>query len=135
MGNRAGQFDMAHALAAHFAQGYLNTAFFTYDAFVFHTLILAAQAFIVLDRTEDTGAEQTVALRLECTVVDRFRLFDLAVRPCPDLIRGGDGNTDVIEGVQTLTLPEQLHQLIHLALLRVFFDACFRLSSELTSSH
>ena len=35
------------------------------DAAVLETLVLAAQAFVVLDRPEDLRAEQTVTLRLE----------------------------------------------------------------------
>jgi hypothetical protein len=43
-------------------------------------LVLAAQALVVLDRPEDLGAEQAIALGLERPVVDRFGLLDLAKR-------------------------------------------------------
>jgi hypothetical protein len=42
---------------------------------VFQALVLTAQAFVILDRAKDLGAEQAVALRLEGTVVDGFRLL------------------------------------------------------------
>ena len=61
-----------------------------------HPLVLAAQAFPILYRTEDACAEQAVALRLEGAVVDRFRLRDLAVRPRPDLIRRRDTDLDLV---------------------------------------
>ena len=85
MGNRRGKLNMAHALAAHLGQRHLDPAFFADDAFVLHPLVLAAQALVILDRSKDAGAEQSVALRLECAVVDRFRLLDLAERPRQDL--------------------------------------------------
>ena len=83
----AGQFDVAEALAAHARQRDFDAALVADDAAVLHALVLAAQAFPVGDRAEDAGAEQTVALRLEGAVVDRFRLGDFAVGPAPDLLR------------------------------------------------
>ncbi|SPU72295.1 Uncharacterised protein [Brucella suis] len=79
MRNRCCKFDMAHALAANAGKRDFYAAFFADDALVFHTLVLAAQAFIVLDRAEDARAEETIAFWLERTVVDRLRLLDLAV--------------------------------------------------------
>jgi hypothetical protein len=88
--NRSGQFDVAHALAAHLGQRDFNAALFADDALVLHALVLAAQALVVLDRAEDAGAEQAVALGLERTVVDGLRLLDFAERPGQDLLRAGD---------------------------------------------
>ena len=42
---------------------------------VFEAFGLAAQALVVLDRAEDLGAEQAVALRLEGAVVDGLGLL------------------------------------------------------------
>ena len=81
VGNRRSQFDMAHAFAAHFGQGNFYATFFTGYAFKFQAFVLTAQTFIVFDRTKDFGAEQTVALRFERTVVDGFRFFNFAIRP------------------------------------------------------
>ena len=72
---------MAHTLAADFGQRNLDAALFADDAAVFHSLVLAAQAFVVLDGTENAGAEQTVSLGLERTIVDGFGFFNLAIRP------------------------------------------------------
>src|SRR5258707_11410746 len=91
---------MAHALAAHFGASPLDAALLADDALVLHPLVLAAQALVVLDRAEDAGAEQPVALRLEGAVVDRLGLFDLAVGPRQDLVRAGDRNADLVEDLR-----------------------------------
>ena len=101
MCHRRGELDMAHALAAHLGQGDFDTALLTDDAAVLHPLVLAAQALVVLDRAEDAGAEEAVPLRLECAVVDRFRLLDLAVRPGADTLRARDRDLDPIEALRS----------------------------------
>src|SRR3546814_16472693 len=87
--DRAGQVDVAHALAAHLGQGDLGAALFAHHAAVLHALVLAAQALVVLDRPEDGGAEQAVALGLEGAVVDGLGLLDFAERPRADQVRRG----------------------------------------------
>jgi hypothetical protein len=72
-----GKIDVAHALASHLGLRNFNTALFADDAAMFQALVLAAQTFVVLDRTEDLGAEQTITLGLECAVVDGFGLLSL----------------------------------------------------------
>src|SRR6185437_224925 len=79
--DRGRQLDVAHALAPHARQRHFHRAFLADDALILHPLVLAAQALVVLDRSEDARAEQTVALGLEGAVIDGLRLFDLAVRP------------------------------------------------------
>src|SRR6202044_3961493 len=77
---RAGrsQLDVAKALTAHLGDGDFDTALVADDAAVLHALVLAAEAFPVGDGAKDTGAEETVALRLEGAIVDGFRLGDLS---------------------------------------------------------
>src|SRR3546814_14940282 len=70
--DRRRQFDMAHPLAADLRDRDFDTAFLADDALVFHALVLAAQAFVILDRTEDARTEQAVTLRPERPVVDRL---------------------------------------------------------------
>src|ERR1700692_4653130 len=113
MGDRRGELDMAHALAADFRQGDLDAAFLADDATELHALVLAAQALVVLDRTEDAGAEQPVPLRLEGAVVDRLGLLDLAVGPRADALRAGDRDADLVEALRPRNLPEDVHQFIH----------------------
>src|SRR6187200_330858 len=100
MRNRRGQFDMAHALAPDLRERDLDTAFLADDAAIFHALVLAAQALVILDRAEDASTEQPVPLRLEGTIVDRLRLLDLAERPGANTLRAGDRDADLIEGLR-----------------------------------
>ena len=68
------QLDVTHTLTAHLLLGYLHTTTVADDTFVTDALILTAVALIVLDRTEDALAEQTVTLGFISTVIDGFRL-------------------------------------------------------------
>src|SRR5450432_2677204 len=113
MRDRRGEFDVAHPLAAHFRQRNFNAALLADDAAELHALVLAAQALVVLDRTKDAGAEQAITLRLECPVVDGFRLLDLTVRPGADLLRAGDLDPDLIESHRLAGLAEDLHKFVH----------------------
>src|SRR5712672_3749693 len=116
--HRRGQFDMAHALAPDPRQRYFDRAFFADDALVLHALVLAAQALIILDRPKDARAEQAVALGLEGSVVDGFRLFDLAVRPRQNLLRARDRNPDLVEDLCRSLRTEEIHNcLVHRLLL------------------
>src|SRR5271169_5441832 len=63
VGDRGSQLDMTHPVAAHLRKSDLHTAFFADYAAIFHTLVLAAQAFVILYRSKNPGAEQPVALR------------------------------------------------------------------------
>ena len=76
---RRSEVDVPHAVAPHLGLRDFNAALFANDTAVLQALVLAAQAFVVLDGTKNLGAKQAVTLRFEGTVVDRFRLFDLAV--------------------------------------------------------
>src|SRR6266702_1625503 len=116
--DRSGKLDVAHALAPHPRQRDLDPAFLADDALVLHALVLAAQALVVLDRTEDAGAEQSVALRLEGPVVDRLRLLDLAVGPRQNLLRARDRDPDLVEDLRRNLRAEEIHHfLIHRHLL------------------
>ena len=112
MRNRCCQFDMAHALTAHFRGGDFYAALLADDAAVFHALVLAAQALVILDGPEDAGAEQTVALRLEGAVVDRLRLLHFTEAPAADLVRAGDCDLDLVELLGCGHLTEHVHQFI-----------------------
>ena len=112
--HRRGELDMAHALAAHLGEGHLDAALLADDAAVLHALVLAAQALVVLDRSEDAGAEQAVTLRLEGAVVDGLRLLDLAVGPGADALRAGDRDADLVEGRRALRLAQYVDQIGHL---------------------
>ena len=72
---------MTHAFTTHFGQGNFNTALLTDHTTMLEAFVFAAQTFVILDRTENFGAKQAIALRFERSVVDGFRLFNLAVGP------------------------------------------------------
>src|SRR5271157_1543191 len=106
MRHRRRQRNMAHAVTPDARQRDFDAAFLADDALVFHALVLAAQAFVILDRPEDAGAEQAVALRLEGPVVDRLRLLDLAEGPGPDALGACDRDLDLIEALSSGGLTE-----------------------------
>src|SRR5690606_16001494 len=111
--DRRGQLDVAHALAAHLGHGHFDAALFANDALVLHALVLAAQALVVLHRTEDARAEQAVTLGLERAVVDRLGLLDLAERPGTDPLRRSDTDLDLVEGFRLRDLVGEFGQFVH----------------------
>ena len=81
MSNRARQFDMAHALTTHLGQGHFHTTFLADYTAMLEALVLTAQTFVVFNWAKNFGAEQTVTLRLECSVVNGLWLFHFTKRP------------------------------------------------------
>mmetsp|Transcript_23362 Transcript_23362/g.55498 ORF Transcript_23362/g.55498 Transcript_23362/m.55498 type:complete len:1308 (+) Transcript_23362:390-4313(+) len=108
-----GQVDVAHALAAHLGLGDFDAALLADDAAVLQALVLAAQALVVLDRAEDLGAEQAIALRLEGPVVDGLGLLHFTERPAADLLRRCQADLDGIEMLIRRELLEQVQQTFH----------------------
>ncbi len=105
---------MAHAFTADLGKRHFHAALFADHAAVLEALVFAAQALVVLDRSEDLGAKQAVTFGLEGTVVDGFRLFDFAVRPGTDLLRGCDADLNGVEMFSNVgLLLEQVTNLIH----------------------
>ena len=105
---------MAHALAPDFLQRHFDAAFLAGDALVLHAFVFAAQAFVILGRAKDTGAEQTVTFRLEGPVVDGFRLLYFAERPRADALGRGDRDSDVVKLLCAADLPKNFHQFVHI---------------------
>src|SRR3990167_6206145 len=102
---------MPHALAPDLRGGHLHSALLADHAAMLEALVLAAQALVVLDRTEDLGAKQAVTFRLERSIVDGLRLLDLAVRPGTDFLRRGDADADGIEILALARLFEKVEQI------------------------
>src|SRR5215471_666409 len=105
---------MAHTLTADLRNGNLDATLFADDSLVFHALVLAAQAFVILDRTEDAGAEQAVTLGLERAVVDRLRLLDLAEGPAADLVGRCNADADLVESFRLGDRVREVRQFVHL---------------------
>ncbi len=114
---RRRQVDVTHALAPHLGLRDLDAALLADHAAVLQALVLAAQALVVLDRPEDLGAEEAVALGLEGAVVDRLGLLDFAERPRADLLRAREPDLDRIEVLVGGELTEQVQQSLHASLL------------------
>ena len=93
----SGQSDMAHSLAANLALDDLNATLFADYAAMLHALVFSAVALVVLYRSKNLGTEKTILLGLEGSVVDGFRLLDLALRPVTDLLRAGKHDSDCAE--------------------------------------
>ena len=87
MGDRSGQFDVAHPFSSYFCLCDFYAAAVADDALVADALVLSAVAFPVLRRSEYPLAEQAVALGLQRSVVDGFGLRDFTVGPASDLVR------------------------------------------------
>src|SRR5574337_1281977 len=99
---------MAHALAAHLRQRDFHAALLADHTAVLEALVLAAQALVVLDRAEDLGAEQAVALGLEGAVVDGLGLLHLAEGPRTNLLGRSQADADGIEMLIRRKLLEQV---------------------------
>jgi hypothetical protein len=99
VGDRGGELDVAHPLAAHLGAGDLDATALTDDALEAHALVLAAGALPVPGGAEDLLAEEPVLLRLEGAVVDGLGLLDLAVAPLADVLRGGQADAQLVEEV------------------------------------
>src|SRR6185295_5626720 len=119
---RARELDVAHALAAHLGLRHFDAAFLADHAAVLEALVLAAQALVVLHRSEDLGAEQAVTFRLERAVVDGLRLLDLAVRPGTDHVRRSQADLDAVELFDRSVLLEKLEKVFHVVCSLILFQ-------------
>src|SRR5581483_8009792 len=108
MGRRARELDVAHALATHLRLCDLDAALLADDAAVLQPLVLTAKALVVLDRSKDLRAEETIPLRFERAVVDGLRLLDLTVRPRTDHLRRGQSDLDRVEMLDRSMLLKEL---------------------------
>src|SRR6516162_6143515 len=113
MSHRRSQLDMPHAVASDFREGHLHATLLADDPAILHALVLAAQALVILDRTEDSSAEQAVTFGFERAVVDRLRLLDLAERPGVNSFGTGDRDADLVKALCPADLPKDIHQFVH----------------------
>ena len=80
-----------------FGERDFHTAFVADHAAVLHALVLAAEALPIGYRTEDAGAEQSVALGFKGAIVNGLWLGDFAMRPAADFFRRCQTDADGIE--------------------------------------
>ena len=90
------QRNVAHALASHLLFGHLHTAAIADDALVTDAFVLTAVALVVLHRTENPLAEQTVALGFVGAVVYGLGLEHLAARLGQDLLGGSQADRNPV---------------------------------------
>ena len=102
VGNGHCQFDVPHPFTTDLCLGNFHTATVTNNTFVLDPFVLAAVTFPVTGGTEDLFAEKTALLRLETSVVDRFRILHFAVTPGADRFRRGDLDHDCFKCAQRL---------------------------------
>ena len=76
-------------------------------------LVLYEFVTVTLPLTVTFSAEKTVALRFKCAVIDRFRLFDFAVRPRQDVVGRRDRNLDLVERRDRRLRLEDIGDLVH----------------------
>ena len=69
---------MSHSLTADFLFSDLNTAAVAHNPLVSYPFIFSAVAFVILNRSEDPFAEESVTLWLVGPVVDCLRFQNLA---------------------------------------------------------
>ena len=101
---RNDQRNVPHTFAAHLLLGHFHAATVADDAFVADTLVLAAMAFVVFDRTENALAKEAVAFRLVRTVVYRLRLEDLSARIFQNLLGRCQTNRNLRESALCLVV-------------------------------
>ena len=92
-----GQLDVPQPFPADFGEGDFHPALVAGHAPVLHALVFSAQAFPVGHGTENTRAEQPVLFGLERPIVDGLRFGYLPVRPCPDLLRRSETDSNTVE--------------------------------------
>ena len=97
-----GQVDVAHALAANARVGDFHTTAIADDAFELGAAVLTAGAFVILFRTKNAFAEQTVFLGTVGAIVDGLRLLDFTKGPRTDVVGGSKIDLDASEVVDAV---------------------------------
>ena len=80
------KLDVTRTLTTNLLLCNLYTASVADDSLITDTLVLAAGALIVLGRTKNALAEETITLRLICSIINGFRLSNLTIRIFQDLL-------------------------------------------------
>ena len=80
------KLDVTRTLTTNLLLCNLYTASVADDSLITDTLVLAAGALIVLGRTKNALAEETITLRLICSIINGLRLSNLTIRIFQDLL-------------------------------------------------
>ena len=90
--HRHNQLDMSHTFTAHFLFSNFHTTTVADDTFITDTLVFTAMTFIILDRTKNALAEQTVTFGFVRTIINGFRLQNFTTRILKDFFRRSQTN-------------------------------------------
>src|SRR3989344_457396 len=97
-----GEVNVRHALATDNRAGDLHTALLADNACVADTLVLAAEALVVLRGAKNTLAEESIGFRALCPVVHSFWLCHFPMGPAQDVLGGGHREHHGIEAIGLL---------------------------------
>ena len=80
------ELDVTGAFTSYFFLGNFNAATVADDTLITDTFVLTAMAFIVLNRAENTFAEQSIAFRFVSTIVYCFRFKNFSIGSLEDFL-------------------------------------------------
>ena len=100
VGARESQVDVSHPFPSDRLHGDFNAALFADLASECAFLVASAMALIILDRTENLFAEETVRFRFLGSIIDGLGLGDLALSPGVDFFRAGKSDLDGLQLVE-----------------------------------
>ena len=99
VGHGSGELDVAHAVATHLGRGDLDAAALADDALKADALYLPQEHSQSLAGPKIFSQNRPSFSGLSVAVVDGLGLFDLAVAPSADLLRGSKADFNGIENV------------------------------------
>ncbi len=88
---------MSHTFTPNFLFRYLHTATITNYTLVTNTFVLTTSTLIILYRTKNAFAEQSITLGLVGTIVNRFRFQNLTMTALQYTIGAGQADGDAGE--------------------------------------
>ena len=97
MRNRNNKIDVPNAISTYFLFSYLYPTTITNDPFVTYSFVLTTSTLIILNRTKNTLAKQTITFRFVCTIIYSFRLQHLTTRFSQNRFRRRKTNRDLIK--------------------------------------
>jgi hypothetical protein len=86
MQHRDSQFDMAHPGSPDSRGRDFYAASLTDDPLISDSLVLAAAAFIIFDRTKNRFTKQSSLFGLSCPIVDGIWIIYYSMRPLLDIL-------------------------------------------------
>ncbi len=95
MNYRRGEFYVTHSLSSNFLTGNFDPATLTNNSLETNAFVFSARAFPVFGRTKNFLAEKAIFLWFESSIVNRFRLLYLTVRPGSNSVGRRKADTNI----------------------------------------